>query len=152
MQNAYVGNKQESTLRVTASAAADMAEVRARLSTVVYQGSEPFLRPSTQVSKGKCGAEENGFRGPSSPACASVPHSYEFCTSLLTLAALVCGGIPDRTGTQPVPCSPDKSPSQVRVRPLEGCGILHFYATGGRLSFFLNNWRGLLGATCYCCS
>lgn len=53
---------------------------------------------------------------------------------LLTLAAFVCGGVPGRTGDQLAPRSPDESLSQVRVRPMEGCDILHFCASGGRLN------------------
>lgn len=89
------------------------------------------------MGKGRCRRyRRNGFRGPSFPACASVPHSCVFLKVLLTLAAFVCGGVPGRTEDQLVPCSPDESLSQVRVRvrPTEGCDILHFCASGGRLN------------------
>lgn len=91
--------------------------------SIVFWGREPFLWPSAQVDKGRCG--RNGFREPSSPHCTLVLHSCVFLMILLTLIAFVCGGVPGRTGAQLAPCSPDENPSQVRIRARtkEGCDI-----------------------------
>lgn len=135
MEKCYVRNKQESSPRITQVPAATNTESGQGYSTAEYCGKETscgflYRWAKVGVELGK----RNGFREPSGPACALVPHSCVILNFLSTLATSVCGRAPGRTGDQLVSCYSDESPSQVRVRLIDGCDIFHFYASGGRLS------------------